>query len=327
VSARLPVEAYVSGVRAGDRGVIGRAISLVESSKPSDRALAREVVDALLPFSGGAHRVGVSGVPGAGKSTFLEAMGGRLLDAGHRVAVLAIDPSSVRTGGSILGDKTRMPRLAADPRAFVRPSPSRGDLGGVHRATRLGLIVLEAAGYDVVFVETVGVGQSEVAVTELVDTLVVLLIGGAGDELQGIKKGILEHVEVLVIHKADGEAAAAAERARQEHAAALRLVPPTHPAWRTPVLTASSVTGDGLEAVWQAVEAHRAAMEAADAFASRRVGQRARWLWAEVEAELLARFRAEPAVREALPEVEAAVRAGRMSPSAGAAALLARFSG
>jgi LAO/AO transport system kinase len=238
---RLAVEEYVAGVRAGDRAVLGRAITLCESLRADDQARAQAVVAALLPFTGGAQRVGITGVPGVGKSTLIEALGGHLTAMGKRVAVLAIDPSSLRSGGSILGDKTRMPSLARDPRAFVRPTPSLGALGGVARHTRETLLLCEAAGFDVVIVETVGVGQSEVMVAQLVDCFVVLMLAGAGDELQGIKRGILELVDVLAITKADADPSAAA-RARGEYEAALHLMRARHAGWTVPVLTCSAVT-------------------------------------------------------------------------------------
>ena len=238
---RLDVDEYVAGVRAGDRALLGRAITLIESQRPDDQKRAQQVVAALLPFTGGAHRVGITGVPGVGKSTLIEALGTHLTAQGRRVAVLAVDPSSLRSGGSILGDKTRMQSLARDPRAFVRPTPTLGALGGVARHTRETLLLCEAAGYDVVLVETVGVGQSEVMVAQLVDCFVVLMLAGAGDELQGIKRGILELVDILAITKADGDGAAAAGRARSEYAMALHLMRPRHPAWTVPVLTCGGI--------------------------------------------------------------------------------------
>jgi LAO/AO transport system kinase len=325
VSERRPVlsvEQHVDGVLAGDRAVLGRTISLVESVRPEHRAKADEVLQRLLPHTGKAHRIGVSGVPGVGKSTFLEALGMRLLEEGRRVAVLAIDPSSSVTGGSILGDKTRMERLAADRRAFIRPSPASGALGGVHRKTRETLWVCEAAGFDVVFVETVGVGQSEIAVADMVDTFLVLLLAGAGDELQGIKKGILEIADVLAINKADGEAKLAAERARREMVSALRLVRPAQDGWAVPVLTCSGLTGEGLEALWAALVGHRQALEASGALAERRERQRVRWMWAIVEEEVVRRVREDPAVRLLAPELERAVREGGVTPGVAAGRLL-----
>jgi LAO/AO transport system kinase len=324
---RLEVDEYVAGVRAGDRAVLGRAITLVESRRADDRRRAEAVVAALLPFTGGARRVGISGVPGVGKSSLIEALGGRLTAQGRRVAVLAVDPSSPRSGGSILGDKTRMAALARDPAAFVRPSPTQGALGGVARHTREALLLCEAAGFDVVLVETVGVGQSEATVAQLVDCFVVLMLAGAGDELQGIKRGILEVVDVMAITKADGAGAPAAERARAEYQAALHLMRPRHPGWSPPVLTCSAVTGDGLDALWAAVEAHRAAMLAAGALAEARAQQQVHWMWRAIEDGLLRRFRADPAVAPRVPALEAEVRAGARSPDHAAEALLAAFAG
>lgn len=322
---RLAVDDYVAGVRAGDRGVLARAITLVESLREDDQQRARAVVAALLPDTGGAHRVGITGVPGVGKSSLIEALGTHLTGAGHRVAVLAVDPSSPRSGGSILGDKTRMPTLARDPRAFVRPSPSLGALGGVARHTREALLLCEAAGHDVVLVETVGVGQSEAMVAQLVDSFLVLQLAGAGDELQAIKRGILELVDVLAITKADGDGAHAAARARAEFAAALHLVRPRHPAWTAPVLTCSAHTGAGIAALWTALTDHRAAMLAAGAFTDQRARQQVHWLWRAIEAGLLARFQADPLVAASLAAVEAAVRSGAASPDHAAAELLATF--
>jgi LAO/AO transport system kinase len=319
---RLGTEEYVAGVRAGDRGVLARAITLVESQREDDQALAQTVVAALLPYTGGAHRVGVTGVPGVGKSSLIEALGRFLTDSGRRVAVLAVDPSSPRSGGSILGDKTRMPELARDPAAFVRPSPSLGALGGVARHTREALLLCEAAGFDVVLVETVGVGQSEAMVAQLVDCFVVLLLAGAGDELQGIKRGILELVDVLAITKADGENVDAAGRARAEFAAALHLVRPKHAAWTAPVLTCSAHAKAGIAGLWAAIAEHRAAMTAAGAFAAERARQQVYWLWRAIEAGLLARFTADPRVKQRIAAIEAAVRDGAMSPDHAARVLL-----
>ena len=322
MAANLSAQDHISGVLAGDRVAVARAITLMESSKPDHRALAATVLAGLLPHAGSSLRVGISGPPGAGKSTFVEALGMRLVDAGHRVAVLAIDPSSTRTGGSILGDKTRMNRLATDPRAFVRPSPSGGTLGGVHRRTRESMRVLEAAGFDVVLIETVGVGQSEIEVADMVDTFLVLLIGGAGDELQGIKKGILEVADVLAVNKADGDKVTLAELARREIEAALRFVTPRSKGWTPPVLTCSAVTGDGLAEVWAALEAHRAAMTATGEFDARRKAQRVSWMWAITRDELLRSFREDPRVAACVERVEASVTADTESPVAAAEELL-----
>ncbi len=322
MAANLSAQDHISGVLAGDRVAVARAITLMESSKPDHRALAATVLAGLLPHAGASLRVGISGPPGAGKSTFVEALGMRLVEAGHRVAVLAIDPSSTRTGGSILGDKTRMNRLATDPRAFVRPSPSGGTLGGVHRRTRESMRVLEAAGFDVVLIETVGVGQSEIEVADMVDTFLVLLIGGAGDELQGIKKGILEVADVLAVNKADGDKVTLAELARREIEAALRFVTPRSKGWTPPVLTCSAVTGDGLAEVWAGVEAHRAAMTQTGEFDARRKHQRVSWMWAITRDEVLRAFREDPGVASCVERVEANVEADSESPVAAAEELL-----
>jgi LAO/AO transport system kinase len=319
---RLGVDEYVAGVRAGDRAVLGRAITLIESQRADDQVLAQALVAALLPWTGGAQRVGITGVPGVGKSSLIEALGGHLTGLGHRVAVLAVDPSSLRSGGSILGDKTRMQSLARDPRAFVRPTPTLGELGGVARHTRETLLLCEAAGYDVVLVETVGVGQSEVMVAQLVDCFVVLMLAGAGDELQGIKRGILELVDVLAITKADGEGVAAARRAQAEYRAALHLMRPRHAAWTPPVLTCSAQTQDGVAALWQAVLEHRAALDAAGVFTESRARQQVYWMERAIEAALLERFHADPAVASRRAALEAEVRAGRMSPDHAAGLLL-----
>ncbi|MBK7828263.1 MAG: methylmalonyl Co-A mutase-associated GTPase MeaB [Nannocystis sp.] len=318
---RLAVDEYVAGVRAGDRAVLGRAITLVESLRADDQARAQAVVAALLPFTGGAQRVGITGVPGVGKSTLIEALGGYLTAQGRRVAVLAVDPSSLVSGGSILGDKTRMPSLARDPRAFVRPTPSLGALGGVARHTRETLLLCEAAGYEVVLVETVGVGQSEVMVAQLVDCFVVLMLAGAGDELQGIKRGILELVDVLAITKADADPAAAA-RARGEYAAALHLMRARHPGWTVPVLTCSALTQDGVAGLWAAIVEHRAALERDGVFAEGRARQQVYWMWRAIEAGLLERFVGEPAVASRRAALEEAVRRGVVSPDHAAAELL-----
>jgi LAO/AO transport system kinase len=303
------------GVIAGDRATLARAITLVESRREDHRTIARALVAALLPRTGRAHRIGVSGVPGVGKSTFLEAVGLARIAAGRRVAVLAVDPSSGVSGGSILGDKTRMPTLATHPSAYVRPSPTSGALGGVHRATQQAMVLCEAAGFDLIFVETVGVGQSETQVAEMVDTYLVLLLAGAGDELQGIKRGILELADVLAIHKADGDGEARAEAARRELQGALRLLRgPDAP----PVFACSSVTGAGHEALWAAITARFDAEVASGRLAARRAEQGVRWLRRLVDEEVLRRFWADPAVLARLAAAEVAVREGALT--AGAAA-------
>ena len=318
----IDVAAYAEGVLRADRTALGRAITLVESTKPDHQDLAQELLALLLPHAGGSHRVGISGVPGAGKSTFIDAMGMYLIGAGHRVAVLAVDPSSSRTGGSILGDKTRMSRVAVDDAAFIRPSPSAGRLGGVTRATRESIVIVEAAGYDVVFVETVGVGQSEIAVAGMVDTFLLLMLARTGDSLQGIKKGVLELADVIAINKADGDRALEAEGAAKELAAALHLVATSPHGWDPPVLTCSALEERRLDEVWRHLVAHRAHLEHAGTFADHRRRQEVAWMWATIDDQLLARFRASPAVRERVAEIEEAVRNGDITATAAARALL-----
>ena len=317
--------ALVDGVLAGDRASIGRALTLVESRYPGHRAEATALLDDLLPHAVESHRVGITGVPGVGKSTFIEALGSRLTGAGRRVAVLAVDPTSTVTGGSILGDKTRMLRLANDPSAFVRPSPSAGTLGGVTRTTRESMAVLEAAGYDVVIVETVGVGQSETVVAGMVDFFLVLMLPGAGDELQGIKKGVLELADMIAVNKADGDNVPAARTAARDYSAALRLTQPISPTWTPPVVICAGLSGDGLDEVWAQVEAHREALIGSGEWTERRRAQRLAWMWSMVEDRLLVGLRSDPAVLSLLGAVEDDVLDGRTTPSAAAARLLGAF--
>ncbi|MEM9465070.1 MAG: methylmalonyl Co-A mutase-associated GTPase MeaB [Actinomycetota bacterium] len=304
-----------AGVLGGDRTAIGRAITLVESTLPAHRSDAAALLDVLLPHSGDAHRVGITGVPGVGKSTFIEALGLRLTAAGHRVAVLAVDPSSSRTGGSILGDKTRMAQLAVDPDAFIRPSPSAGTLGGVTRATREAMIVLEAAGYDVVLVETVGVGQSETVVHGMVDIFVVLMLAGAGDELQGIKKGVLELADLLAVNKADGANVDRAKQAAVDYRRALHLVQPPGASWEPPVLTCSALEGSGLDELWAEVERHRMSMAETGERDERRRAQKLTWMRTMLQERLLAHFDADDAFAAARAAAEAAVADGSLTPS------------
>ena len=313
------------GLRAGDRAAIARAITLVESSRPDHRERAGALLTELTAYTGSAVRVGISGVPGAGKSTFINAMGLRLIEAGHRVAVVAVDPSSRRTGGSILGDRTRMGDLSASDSAFVRPSPSGRHLGGVARATRESMLVLEAAGYDVVIVETVGVGQNEIAVSEMVDTFLLLTLARAGDQLQGIKRGILELADVIAVNKADGDGEVPARSAAKDLTAAMRLMLPGKDVRRPPVLTCSAQTGVGLDEVWAAVLEHRAHLESEGSLEARRARQQQDWMWALVDAYLEDAVRSAPAVREQRAQVEAAVRSGELSAGDGAARILALF--
>ncbi|MEU8356380.1 methylmalonyl Co-A mutase-associated GTPase MeaB [Nonomuraea sp. NPDC048882] len=313
------LENYADGVRAGSRTWIARAITLVESTRPDHVALAQRLLVELTPLSGRARRVGVSGVPGVGKSTFIDALGTRLTGQGHKVAVLAVDPSSTRTGGSILGDKTRMARLSADPAAFIRPSPTSGTLGGVTKATREAMVVVEAAGYDVVLVETVGVGQSETAVADMVDTFLLLTLARTGDQLQGIKKGVLELADVVAVNKADGEYELPARKAARELSGALRMLrsdfaPP-------PVLTCSGLTGDGLDELWRRVLAHQDGLD----LAAKRRRQQVGWTWTMVRERLLAELRDDPEVTAISAEVERAVLAGDLTPALAADRILAAF--
>jgi LAO/AO transport system kinase len=316
---------YVDGVRAGDRAILGRAISLVESNARAHHELAQRVLTELLPHTGGALRVGISGVPGVGKSTFIEALGTRLTARGQRVAVLAVDPSSERTRGSILGDKTRMANLAQDLRAFIRPSPSSGSLGGVGRKTRETMLLCEAAGFDVVLVETVGVGQSETLVADMVDFYLVLMLAGAGDELQGIKRGILELADLLAINKADGSNEAGAERARREYESALELMHGKDDEWKVPVVKCSSLTGAGLDALWAHVERHREQTRASGTLERRRRQQLLRWMWQMVEAELIDTLKHHPEVHRQRAELERRVREGELTATLAAQRLLAAF--
>jgi len=319
---RLDVDDYVAGVRAGDRAILARAITLVESLRPQDLPLAQAVLQQLLPETGGAYRVGITGTPGVGKSTLIEALGTRLADRGKRVAVLAVDPSSSVTGGSILGDKTRMARLAQHPAAFIRPSPSGLALGGVARRTRETLLLCEAAGFDLVLVETVGVGQSETVVAGMVDFFLVLMQPGGGDELQGIKKGILELADAIAVNKADGPLLPRAREAQRDYAAALRYLPPRRQGWKPECVLVSGATAAGLDELWGLVERHREALTASGELEALRQEQLRGWMRSLVEEHLLRRFFASSSVRTRLPALEAAVLDGRRTPAQAAAELL-----
>ncbi|MXV90732.1 MAG: methylmalonyl Co-A mutase-associated GTPase MeaB [Acidimicrobiia bacterium] len=318
---------YVSGVLAGDRTWLARAVTLVESTLPADRSTATEVLERLAPHAADAHRVGVTGPPGAGKSTLIDALGMYLCEQGHRVAVLAVDPSSAVSGGSILGDKTRMALLASAPEAFVRPSPSGGALGGVTGATLEAVEVVEAAGYDVVFIETVGVGQSEAGVADICDTVLTVTSPAGGDELQGIKRGLFEVTDVLVVNKADGDLKAAAQRTVADYAAALRLLHPRGsgesgaPAWEPPVLAASALEGTGLSELWAQVRAHAETLRAAGEWSTRRGDQRVRWMWHLANRQLLTALRDHPQAKALLPDLTEQVRHGRLQPARAAAQL------
>ncbi|MGW2964661.1 methylmalonyl Co-A mutase-associated GTPase MeaB [Streptomyces sp. NPDC001220] len=321
----IDVDAYVKGVLDGKRAVVARAITLVESTRPQHRVLAQELLTELLPHSGRARRIGISGVPGVGKSTFIDAFGTILTGLGHRVAVLAVDPSSTRTGGSILGDKTRMERLAVDPDAFVRPSPSAGTLGGVAKATRESMVVMEAAGYDVILVETVGVGQSETAVADMVDSFLLLSLARTGDQLQGIKKGVLELADVIAVNKADGPHERDARSAARELAGALRLMHGKDAFWTPPVLSCSARESTGLDVVWERLEQHRALLDSTGRLAEKRREQQVGWTWSMVRDELLGRLSAHPAVRAATPGLERQVREGTLTATLAAERILEAF--
>jgi LAO/AO transport system kinase len=323
-ASRPPValDELVEGVLAGNRAVVARAITLVESTRPDHQDLAQQLLVRLAPHAGAAQRVGISGVPGVGKSTFIDAFGTMLVADGHRVAVLAVDPSSTVSGGSILGDKTRMARLAYEPDAYIRPSPTSGTLGGVARATREAMVVVEAAGFDVVLVETVGVGQSETAVADMVDCFVVLLLARSGDSLQGIKKGVLELADIVAINKADGSHVIEAQAAARELADALHLLQPLNADWSPPVLTCSAIEDRGLREIWEQIESHRATLERSGALDAKRNQQQVRWMWTAVEERLVGHLRSHPTVRSLTPTLTDALRAGTTTPTAAAAALL-----
>ncbi|MCI4676058.1 methylmalonyl Co-A mutase-associated GTPase MeaB [Candidatus Mycolicibacterium alkanivorans] len=316
------VAAPAEAIRTGDRAALARAITLVESTRADHREQAQRLLLELMPDAGKALHVGITGVPGVGKSTTIEALGMYLIDQGHRVAVLAVDPSSTRTGGSILGDKTRMARLAVHPDAYIRPSPTSGTLGGVARATRETIVLLEAAGYDVILVETVGVGQSEVAVANMVDTFVFLTLARTGDQLQGIKKGVLELADIVVVNKADGEHLSEAKAAARELSAAIRLIYPRETLWRPPVLTMSALDGTGLSEMWDTVLKHREVLTAAGEFDARRRTQQVDWTWSMVRDAVLDRVLTHPAVRTMRAEIDRQVREGELTPALAAQQIL-----
>ncbi|MGV0750773.1 methylmalonyl Co-A mutase-associated GTPase MeaB [Mycolicibacter heraklionensis] len=316
------VAELAAAVRSGDRSVLPRAITLVESTRADHRQQAQELLLALLPDAGGARRVGITGVPGVGKSTTIEALGMHLIEQGHRVAVLAVDPSSTRTGGSILGDKTRMQRLGTHERAYIRPSPTSGTLGGVAKATRETVVLLEAAGFDVILIETVGVGQSEVTVANMVDTFVFLTLARTGDQLQGIKKGVLELADIVVVNKADGHHLAEARLAARELSTAIRLIYPRETLWRPPVLTMSAIEGTGLPEFWDTVERHRQTLIDAGEFDARRRAQQVDWTRQLVRDAVLERALSDPAVRDVRTEVEQQVLSGELTPALAAQRIL-----
>ncbi len=303
------------GVRNRERAYLARAITLAESRRADHQLAARELVQDLLPLTGNAIRVGITGAPGVGKSTSIDALGSYLTAAGHRIAVLAVDPSSARTGGSILGDKTRMAQLATDPNAFIRPSPSAGTLGGVATKTRETMLICEAAGYDVILVETVGIGQSETAVSDMTDFFLALMLPGAGDELQGIKKGLVELADMIAVNKADGDNIMRARTAAAEYRAALHILSPRSPNWSVPVVTYSAKTGDGLADLWAKVVEHRDKLSQTGEFAARRRDQQIKWMWSILEDRWRTRVASDHKLKAKLPKIEQAVADGELSPA------------
>ncbi len=316
------VEVLAEAIRAGDRAALSRAITLVESTRADHRDQAQRLLLELMPDAGKAVHIGITGVPGVGKSTTIEALGMYLIELGHRVAVLAVDPSSTRTGGSILGDKTRMAKLAVHADAYIRPSPTSGTLGGVAKATRETIVLVEAAGFDVILVETVGVGQSEVTVSNMVDTFVFLTLARTGDQLQGIKKGVLELADIVVVNKADGAHAIEAKSAARELSAAIRLIYPRETIWRPPVLTMSALEGTGLRELWDTVLAHRDVLTKAGEFDARRRAQQVDWTWSMVRDAVLDRVLSHPSVRTQRAEIERQVRDGELTPALAAQRIL-----
>jgi LAO/AO transport system kinase len=315
-------EYYIKGVLDRNRLILARTITLIESSLAAHQDLARNIINRLLPRTGNSVRLGITGVPGAGKSTFIESLGKYLTEQGHRVAVLAVDPSSSRSGGSILGDKTRMEKLSIDPMAYIRPSPSGGYLGGIARKTRESMLVCEAAGFDVIFVETVGVGQSETTVAAMVDFFLVLQIAGAGDELQGIKKGVLEIADAIAINKADGDNVQRAKMAKKEYETALHFLTPITPTWYPPVLTCSALTMNGVPEVWETVLDHRKKMSATGELEEKRKKQALEWLYFLVKEGLEHWFYKNEKIQRMLPELKKNVEAGTMAPTVAARDLL-----
>ena len=313
--APFDLERYANAIRGGDRAMLARAITLIESTKPAHQAQAAALLQAINKDTGNAHRIGITGVPGVGKSTTIDQFGINLIEAGHRIAVLAVDPTSSRFGGSILGDKTRMTRLSVDPNAFIRPSPAGATLGGVARRTRETMLVCEAAGYDVIIVETVGVGQSETTVAAMVDFFAVLQVAGAGDELQGIKKGVIEIADLIVVNKADGDNIKRAEQAVGEYRAALHILTPAHPLWRPQALAVSALKDTGLDEFWATTETFFETMQQAGAIEEKRSAQQVGWMWSLLEDRMRLIVARHPALKTRLPELEAAVRAGEMTPT------------
>jgi LAO/AO transport system kinase len=309
------IDALARDLRAGHRAALARAITLIESRRSDHQAAGRELVQALLPETGHAIRVGITGSPGVGKSTTIDALGMFLIEGGHKVAVLAVDPSSARSGGSILGDKTRMARLSASDAAYIRPSPASGTLGGVAAKTREAMLLCEAAGFDVILVETVGIGQSETAVCDMTDFFLALMLPGAGDELQGIKKGLVELADMIAINKADGDNIKRANHAAADYRSALHILTPRSEHWHPPVATYSAFTGQGIGELWQKILDHRTAMNASGDFAARRREQQVKWMWSMLEQRMLARLRADASVRAKVKKIEADVADGRVAPA------------
>lgn len=309
------IAALARRLRSGDRATLARAITLIESRRADHQKKAHQLVQEVLPDTGHAIRLGITGAPGVGKSLTIDALGSYLTGKGHKVAVLAVDPSSTRTGGAILADKTRMARLANDPSAFIRPSPSSGTLGGVAAKTRESMLLCEAAGYDVVVVETIGIGQSETAVADMTDFFLALMLPGAGDELQGLKKGLVELADMIAVNKADGDNIERAKAAAAEYRAALHILTPHSPHWSPPVITYSALTGAGIAELWAQVLAHRERMMQTSEHVARRRKQQVKWMWQMLEERLFARLRSDPAVRAKLPRIESAVAEGRLSPA------------
>jgi len=309
------MSSLAKAIRTGDRATLARAITLVESKREDHRKSAHLLVQELLRDTGKAIRLGITGAPGSGKSTTIDALGTYLTGQGHKLAVLAVDPSSTRTGGSILGDKTRMARLAQDANAFIRPSPSSGTLGGVAAKTRETMLICEAAGFDVIIVETVGIGQSETTVSDMTDFFLALMIPGAGDELQGIKKGVVELADMIAVNKADGDNMARAKTAAADYRAALNILERRSPNWKPPVITYSGLTGNGIPELWKQVTAHRAEMTKSGELATRRREQQVKWMWSMLEERMTTRLRSDPAVRVKLRAAEAAVADGKLAPT------------